>query len=87
MPENTGRSVDERLEALTMNLELMWHSFEAKEKTDDARARKQDQRLDKIMTSLEKLVKVSNQDATAIRKLAAIAEVHQTRISNLEHRL
>jgi hypothetical protein len=73
--DNNGRkkSIDERLEALTMNLELMSHANEA-----------QDRRIEKLMDAIEKLVKVTNDDAFAIRTLARIADAHEHRISDLE---
>ena len=59
------RSIDERLDALTMNLELMSHANEA-----------QDRRIERLTASIEKLVEVSNRDATSISALARIAEAH-----------
>jgi hypothetical protein len=75
MDEASGknRSIDERLHALTMNLELMSHANEA-----------QDRRIEKLMTSIEKLVEVSNRDAIDISALARIAEAHEHRLENLE---
>jgi ABC-type transporter Mla subunit MlaD len=66
-------NIDERLEALTMNLELVSHSVAA-----------HDRQLATIMDAIEKLVKVTNEDATAIRALARLAEVHERRIADLE---
>ena len=66
-------SIDERLEALTMNLELMSHANEA-----------QDRRIDKLTDAIEKLVAVTNEDATNIRALAGIVQSHENRISRLE---
>ena len=66
-------SIDERLDALTMNLELMSHANEA-----------QDRRIEKLMASIEKLVEVSNRDAIDISALARIAEAHEHRLENLE---
>jgi hypothetical protein len=65
MDEASGkkRSIDERLDALTMNLELMNHENEA-----------QDRRIEKLTASIEKLVEVSNRDAVDISALARIAE-------------
>ncbi len=77
MAENGKKSIDERLEALTMNLELLWHETEARGKAMDLR-------MDKIMQAIDKLVTVTNQDATAIRTLARIAEAHEARIAGLE---
>jgi len=66
-------TIDERLEALTMNLELMSHSAEA-----NAR------QIEKLTDAVTKLVSVSNEDATAIRTLARIADLHEKRITGLE---
>jgi hypothetical protein len=75
MDEASGkkRSIDERLDALTMNLELMSHANEA-----------QDRRIEKLTASIEKLVEVSNRDAVDISALARIAEAHEHRLENLE---
>ncbi|HVY93509.1 MAG TPA: hypothetical protein VHA14_12190 [Bryobacteraceae bacterium] len=67
------RSIDERLDALTMNLELMSHANEA-----------QDRRIERLTASIEKLVEVSNKDAASISALARIAEAHERRLDNLE---
>ena len=37
-----------------------------------------------LKESIQKLVDVTNQDATAIRTLARIADIHEKRISDLE---
>jgi hypothetical protein len=73
MANNNGKTIDERLEALTMNLELMSHANEA-----------QDRRIEHLTDAIEKLVKVTNEDATSIRTLARIAEAHEGRLSRLE---
>ena len=67
------RSIDERIDALTMNLGLMSHANEA-----------QDRRIEKLTASIEKLVEVSNRDAESISALARIAEAHEQRPENLE---
>jgi hypothetical protein len=71
------KSIDERLDALTMNLELVWH-------TTEERGRQTDVRMDKLMAAVEKLVEVSNRDAIDIAALARIAESHERRLENLE---
>jgi hypothetical protein len=71
--DNGKRNIDERLDALTMNLELLSHSVEA-----------HDRQIDKLTDAVTKLVAVSNEDATAIRTLARLAEAHESRIGNLE---
>jgi len=75
MEDDSGkkRSIDDRLDALTMNLELMSHANEA-----------QDRRIEKLTASIEKLVEVSNRDAIDISALARIAEAHEHRLENLE---
>ena len=66
---NGKMNIDERLSALTMSLELLWH-------TTEERGRQADVRMDKLMTAVEKLVDVSNRDAADISALARIAEAH-----------
>ncbi|MGD1072592.1 MAG: hypothetical protein ABSB15_20905 [Bryobacteraceae bacterium] len=73
MADNGKRSIDERIDALTMNLELLSHSVEA-----------HDRQIDKLTDALAKLVAVTNEDATAIRTLARIADAHERRIADLE---
>jgi hypothetical protein len=75
MDGRKNRSIDERLDALTMSLELMSHANEA-----------QDRRIEKLTASIEKLVEVSNKDAVNISALARIAEAHERRLENLEGR-
>jgi len=70
---NGKRNIDERLDALTMNLELLSHSVEA-----------HDRQIDKLTDAVTKLVAVTNEDATAIRTLARLAEAHESRIADLE---
>jgi hypothetical protein len=41
-------------------------------------------KLSKVTDAIGTLVRVTNEDATAIRTLARIADVHEKRISNLE---
>jgi len=67
------RSIDERLFALTMNLRSMRHASEV-----------QDRRIEKLMTSIEKLVEVGNRDAIDICALARIAVAHKHRLENPE---
>jgi hypothetical protein len=43
-----------------------------------------DRQMATIMGALEKLVKVTNEDATAIRTLARLAEAHERRIADME---
>jgi hypothetical protein len=43
-----------------------------------------DRQIGELTEAINKLVNVTNQDATAIRTLARIAEAHEKRISQLE---
>lgn len=66
-------TIDERLEALTMNLELIGRDVEglrAKAEADNKR--------------IELLITASQQDGENIRGLARIAEIHERRITHLE---
>jgi chromosome segregation ATPase len=78
--DNGKRNIDERLDALTMNLELLSHSIEAHDRQFEVTERK----IDKLTDAITKLVAVTNQDATAIRTLARLAEAHESRIAGLE---
>lgn len=73
-------TIDERLEALTMNLELMSHSVAAHDRQIEAH----DRQIEKLSDAITKLVGVSDEDATAIRMLARIPEMHEKRIAGLE---
>ena len=66
-------NIDERIQALTMNLELRSHDVEAlRSSTAELRA------------SVEKLHAIAQQDGENIRALARIAEIHERRLSHLE---
>ena len=73
MAQETGgkRNIDERIDALAMNLELFSHSVD-----DDHR--RFEARFEKVTGALETLVQVSNQ-------LARTAEAHEARIADLEN--
>jgi hypothetical protein len=45
-----------------------------------------DRQIGDITDAINKLVAVTNQDATAIRTLARIADAHEQRIANIEGR-
>jgi hypothetical protein len=66
-------SIDERLEALTMNLELLSHATEENTRN-----------IADLNASIAKLVAVTNVDASNIRTLAGIVQSHENRISRLE---
>jgi hypothetical protein len=71
MADSDGKkSIDERLEAIAMNLELLWHDIEAMKAANEARDKVVDIRMDKIMTAVEKLV--------------TVMESHERRINGLE---
>jgi hypothetical protein len=71
--EKKKRTIDERLDALVINLELLWHSVQ----THALQIKQQ-------TANIDKLVAVTNQDAIAIRSLARIAEAYEGRIKGLE---
>ena len=87
-------NIDERLEALTMNLELLSHASEAQRRASEGQrlageaqrlaGEAQDRRIENLTASIEKLFDVTNQDATNIRALAGIVQSHESRISNME---
>ena len=66
-------TIDERIGALTIDLELLSHSTEA-----------HDRQIAELRDSIAKLVEVSNRDAANIRILARIAEAHESRIADFE---
>jgi len=67
-----ARNIDERLDALTMNLELMSHTTEENSRQIAALGSK----IDKLADAVIKLVEFSNRDATDISALVRIAEAH-----------
>lgn len=66
-------TIDERIEFLMQSIES--HDRQIGELTD---------KVDKVTDAVAKLVSVTNEDATAIRTLARIAEAHEQRITGLE---
>ena len=66
-------TIDERLEFLMQSIES--HDRQIGELTGQ---------VGELTKAVSKLVGVSNEDATAIRALARIAEVHEKRITDLE---
>jgi hypothetical protein len=66
-------TIDERIEFLMQSTES--HDRQLGELTA---------KLDQISDAVAALVKVTNDDATAIRTLARIAEAHEARISAIE---
>jgi hypothetical protein len=70
-------TIDERLEALTMNLELAFRDIEAMRATAREYARETSQRLDTLLAT-------ATVDGENIRALARIAEIHERRLTHLE---
>ncbi|MDQ6679205.1 MAG: hypothetical protein M3Z09_18135 [Acidobacteriota bacterium] len=66
-------TIDERLEALTMNLELQAREGEA-----------QRQRIDTLVGRIDALVGLIAADAENIRSLARIAERHERRLDQIQ---
>ncbi len=73
-------TMDERVEFLRQSIES--HDRQIGELTSDVSQLTRD--VAELTRSIDKLVAVSNEDATAIRTLARIAEVHEARIAGLE---
>ncbi len=66
-------TIDERLEALTMNLQLASHEGEAQRKRIEAVS----EHIDRLADSVEKLF-------GTVEKLAGVAASHERRLTNLE---
>jgi uncharacterized protein YjcR len=66
-------TIEERVEFLHQSIES--HNSQIGALTD---------KVDKIADAVAALVRVTNEDATAIRTLARIAEAHEQRISDIE---
>ena len=75
MPDdnNKPRSIDERIDALTMNLELLSHDVQELVTA----SKQQGENIDKLLAASER-------DGQSIRALARIAEIHEHRISAIE---
>ena len=67
------RNIDERIDALTMNLELLVGMH-----------RDSDARIDKLTTRIDNLTAAVETDAVNIRALARIAEIHERRLYAVE---
>ncbi len=73
-------TIDERLEAVTMNLELLSRDREHDKQRIDALLAalgNDKQRIDALLIAVEK-------DAENIRALARVAEIHAPRLTDLE---
>jgi hypothetical protein len=73
-------TIDERIEYLMQSIES--HDRQLGEITD--KLGEVTDKLGKVTDAIGTLVRVTNEDATAIRTLARIADVHEKRTSNLE---
>jgi hypothetical protein len=73
-------TIEERIEFLMQAIES--HDRQIGELRERAWAH--DARMTRIEDALEKLVKVSSENATAARALALIAEAHERRVAGLE---
>jgi hypothetical protein len=73
-------TIDERIEALTMNLELAMKDIEALGDKIEALGAFQKQTSQDIAN----LHRIALQDGENIRALARIAEIHERRLSSLE---
>jgi hypothetical protein len=73
-------TIDERIEYLLQSIES--HDRQIGELTDKMGGLTE--KVDKIADAAAALVRVTNEDATAIRTLARIAQAHEQRISDLD---
>ena len=79
-PQSPKRSFEERMDALSMHVELhaaMMRDFDLRQEEEAQKRLETDARIDKLIKAVEI-------DAENIRALARIAEVHQDRIEKLE---
>jgi hypothetical protein len=76
---DTEMTIDERIEFLMQSIES--HDRQIGQLTERAWAH--DARMTRIEDALEKLVRVSSENATATRAPALIAEAHERRIAGL----
>jgi hypothetical protein len=73
-------TIDERIEALTMHLELTAQMA----RDNEVKIDKMHGGMDKMNGRIDKLLVLVEKDAENIRGLARIAEIHEHRISGLE---
>ena len=76
-PQSPRRTIDERIDALTMSMELHAAMMRDADSRHEKLGHDMNQRLDKLTHAIEI-------DAENIRALARIAEAHQNRIESLE---
>ena len=86
--EQTYMTVDERIEALTMNLELAFQDIQELK----ALAQRDGENIQQLRVlaqrdgeNIQQLKVLAHQDGENIRTLARIAEAHQRRIEDLEN--
>ena len=77
-------SIDERIEALTMHLEITAGMARDNEMKIDKMQERIDRSQERIDKSIDKILVLVEKDAENIRGLARIAEIHEHRISGLE---
>ena len=84
-------TIDERIEALTMNLELLSRDLESFRDTSREtmaqlahQVARGSQQLAQVVQQVAQLVTVVTTDAENIRALARIAEIHERRLTDLE---
>ena len=70
-------TIDERIQALTMNLELAFRDIEGQRGAGMEASEKTDKRID----ALTRLIEI---DAENIRSLARIAEAHERRLDRID---
>lgn len=70
-------TIDERLEALTMNLELAFRDIEEQR----AATREASEKTDKRINDLTRLIEL---DAENIRSLARVAQAHENRLDEID---
>jgi len=76
-------TIEERIESLMQSIES--HDRQIGENT--GHIANVSCQIGELKDSIGKLVDVTNEDATAIRTLARIAEAHHARISQIENKL
>ncbi len=73
-------TIDERIQALTMNLELLSHDHEALRE----QGRDQGKRIEMLIAAAERLMTAAQKDGENIQALALIAQSHERRLTELE---
>ena len=73
-------TIDERLEAITMNLELLSHEREK----DNERITAQGQNIDRLEKAVVQLTGIAGKTFESIQGLIRTAEIHERRLTQLE---